>query len=160
MNIHRKTKISSMQQSKIHNVWYPPKLSGTQRDKTTWPVVRKKKKKSTNSELMDFRISRQEPLIAQLVKSPPAMQETWFDSWVEEDPLEKGKGKYSSLLQNTPVFWPGKFHGLSNNWATTKQLSHNIRTIVSLLQGSPWWSSSWESTFQRSGHGLNPYWGN
>ena len=44
-------------------------------------------------------------MIAQLVKNPPAMQETWFDSWDEEDPLEKEKGEilqftteYSSIL--------------------------------------------------------------
>ena len=37
-------------------------------------------------------------LIAQLVKNPPAMQETpfWFLSW--EDPLEKGKETHSSIL--------------------------------------------------------------
>ena len=30
-------------------------------------------------------------LTAQLVKNPPAVQETQFDSWVgQEDPLEKG----------------------------------------------------------------------
>ena len=30
---------------------------------------------------------------------------------------------------------------------TTEWLSH-IKTIVSLLQGLPWWSNGWESTFQ------------
>ena len=37
-------------------------------------------------------------LVAQLVKDSPAMQETWvqFLSW--EDPLEKGKATYSSIL--------------------------------------------------------------
>ena len=36
--------------------------------------------------------------MAQLVKNPPSMQETWvrFLSW--EDPLEKGKVTYSSIL--------------------------------------------------------------
>ena len=44
-------------------------------------------------------------LVAQLVKNPPAMQETWVRSLGWEDPLEKGKVP-------TPVFWPGEFHKL------------------------------------------------
>ena len=37
-------------------------------------------------------------LIAQLVKNPPAMQETWVQSLGWEDPLEKGKATHSSVL--------------------------------------------------------------
>ena len=37
-------------------------------------------------------------LVAQLVKSLPAMQETWVGSLGWEDPLEKGKATYSSIL--------------------------------------------------------------
>ena len=37
-------------------------------------------------------------LIAQLVKNLPAMQETWVQSLGWEDPLEKGKATYSSIL--------------------------------------------------------------
>ena len=36
--------------------------------------------------------------MAQLVKNPPAMQETWVQSLEWEDPLEKGKATYSSIL--------------------------------------------------------------
>ena len=32
-------------------------------------------------------------LVAQLVKNPPGMQETWVQSLGWEDPLEKGKAK-------------------------------------------------------------------
>ena len=37
-------------------------------------------------------------LVAQLVKNPPAMRETWvrFLGW--EDPLEKGNAAHSSIL--------------------------------------------------------------
>ena len=34
----------------------------------------------------------------QLVKNPPAMWETWVQSLVWEDPLEKGKATHSSIL--------------------------------------------------------------
>ena len=44
-------------------------------------------------------------LIAQLVKNPPAMQETLVRFLGQEDPLEKGKTTHSSIL-------PGEFHGL------------------------------------------------
>ena len=37
-------------------------------------------------------------LVAQLVKNPPAMQETWVQSLSWEDPLEKGKATHSSIL--------------------------------------------------------------
>ena len=36
--------------------------------------------------------------VAQLVKNPPAMQETWVRSLGWEDPLEKGKATHSSIL--------------------------------------------------------------
>ena len=36
--------------------------------------------------------------MAQLVKNPLAMQETWFQSLDWEDPLEKGKATHSSVL--------------------------------------------------------------
>ena len=37
-------------------------------------------------------------LVAQLVKNPPAMRETWLLSLGWEDPLEKGKAPHSSIL--------------------------------------------------------------
>ena len=48
-------------------------------------------------------------LVAQLVKNPPAMWETWVQSLGWEDPLEKGTAA-------TPVFWPREFHGLYSLW--------------------------------------------
>ena len=43
--------------------------------------------------------------MAQLVKNPPAMWETWVQSLGCKDSLEKGR-------LPTPVFWPGEFRGL------------------------------------------------
>ena len=37
-------------------------------------------------------------LVAQLIKNPPAMQETWVRSLGWEDPLEKGKATQSGIL--------------------------------------------------------------
>ena len=36
--------------------------------------------------------------MAQTVKNPPAMQETWIKSLGLEDPLEEGKATHSSIL--------------------------------------------------------------
>ena len=41
-------------------------------------------------------------LVAQRVKNPSAMQETWLQSLGQEDPQEKE-------WQTTPVFLPGRF---------------------------------------------------
>ena len=59
-------------------------------------------------------------LIAQLVKKPPAMQETWVWSMDWEDPLKRER-------LPTPVFWAGEFHRLYSRWGrkesdTTEQL--------------------------------------
>ena len=47
----------------------------------------------------------QASLVAWLVNNPPAVWETWVQSLVWEDPLEKGK-------VYTSIFWPGEFHGI------------------------------------------------
>ena len=43
-------------------------------------------------------------LVAQTVKIPPAMQETWVQSLGWEDPVERA-------WLPTPIFWPGEVHG-------------------------------------------------
>ena len=37
-------------------------------------------------------------LVAQVVKNPPAMRETWVQSLGWKDPLEKGKATHYSIL--------------------------------------------------------------
>ena len=37
-------------------------------------------------------------LVAQLVKNPPAMQDTWVQSLGWENPMEKGKSTPSSIV--------------------------------------------------------------
>ena len=37
-------------------------------------------------------------LVAQMVKNPPVMRETWVRSLGWEDPLEKGKATHCSIL--------------------------------------------------------------
>ena len=42
-------------------------------------------------------------LVAQVVKNPPAMQETQVRSMGREDPLEKGMATHSSILARIPL---------------------------------------------------------
>ena len=61
-------------------------------------------------------------LVAQLVKNPPAMQETWVQSLGWEDPLEKGKATHSSILAwRTP--WTPWGH---KQWDLTERLSLSL----------------------------------
>ena len=48
-------------------------------------------------------------LIAHLVKKPPTMQETGFDTWFGKIPWRRER-------LPTPVFWPGESHGLCSTW--------------------------------------------
>ena len=58
-------------------------------------------------------------LVAQMVKNPPAVQETWVRSLDWEDPLEKGTANYSSILA-WRITWteePSRLvHGAAKSW--------------------------------------------
>ena len=66
-------------------------------------------------------------LVAQLVKNPPAMQETWIQPLGWEDALEKGKAI------PTAVLWPGGFHGLCNPWGCIESDMTERRSLVYYL---------------------------
>ena len=63
-------------------------------------------------------------IVAQLVKNPPAMWETWVQSLGWEDLLEKEKATHSSILAwRIPWLYSPWGHKESD---TTEQLSHYI----------------------------------
>ena len=56
--------------------------------------------------------------MAQMVKNPPAVQETWVLSW--EDPLEKGPATHSSILA-WRISWteePGRLQSMGSQSQT------------------------------------------
>ena len=59
-------------------------------------------------------------LIAQLVKNPPAMQETPVRFLGREDPLEEGMATHASMLaRRIPmdrVAWQAIVHGVAKSW--------------------------------------------
>ena len=102
-------------------------------------------------------------LIAQLVKTLPAMQETrpWFDSWVRKIPWRRdrpptpvflgfpcgsavkdpptvqetwvGKIPWRRERPPTPGFWPGEFHGLYNPWSCKESDTTERLSLFTLL---------------------------
>ena len=87
--------------------------------------------------------------MAQLVKNPPAMQETWVPSLGWEDPLEKGKATHSSILawgmpwtvQSTGV--PKSqtllidFHFTSPTWRGFQYLQNSSKILCVSTDGEP-----------------------
>ena len=68
----------------------------------------------------------QTSLVAQMVKSLPAVQETWVQYLGQEDPLQKGIATHSSILARR-IPWKDEPGGYSS-WSrkvliTTKQFS-------------------------------------
>ena len=63
-------------------------------------------------------------LVAQLVKNPPTMQETWVQSLGQEDPLEKEMATHSSILS-------GESHGqrsLADTVHGVERVGHDLTT--------------------------------
>ena len=59
-------------------------------------------------------------LVAQTVKNPTAMRETWVPSLGWEDPLEEGMATHSSILAwRIPMdrgAWWAAVHGVTKSW--------------------------------------------
>ena len=58
-------------------------------------------------------------LVAQMVKNPPAMQETWVQALGWEDPLEKGESPlwFSGLKDSMGRgAWQATVHGVTKSW--------------------------------------------
>ena len=55
-------------------------------------------------------------LVAQLVKNPPAMCETWVQSLGWEDPLDKGKAGYPLQYSGLENSMDSIVHGVTKSW--------------------------------------------
>ena len=85
-------------------------------------------------------------LVAQLVKNPPAMRETWVLSLGWEDPLEKGMAIHSSILA-WRIPWreePGRLQSMGHKESDMTErlhytiLYHGEVIICELVEASEW----------------------
>ena len=75
--------------------------------------------------------------MAQLVKNPPAMWETWVQFLGWEEPLEKGKATHSSILVwRIPM--DCIVHGSHKDLDMTEQLSPYFHIWLSVFSASGW----------------------
>ena len=77
-------------------------------------------------------------LVAQLVKNPPAMWETWVLSLGWEDPLEKGRASHSSILAwRIPWGCRSIAHGVTKSWTWLSDFSFHQLVGGILLESAP-----------------------
>ena len=83
--------------------------------------------------MLPFPQNKASSLVAQTVKSPPAMPETWVRSLGREDLLEKGKAAHASILARRIPWWAAG-HGVVKSqqpWGCEKQLTLSLFTTQS-----------------------------
>ena len=76
-----------------------------------------------NSFFWGTKVNNWASLVAQLVKNPPSIQETWVWSLGWKDPLKKGKATHSNILV-WRISWTVQFMGserVRHDWATFTQ---------------------------------------
>ena len=96
-------------------------------------------------------------LMAQLVKNPPAMQETWVQSLGWEDLLEEGMETHSSILAwRIPMgkeAWQATVHRVEQLSSVAKSRTQLSTCWIWL----PSWLSGKESAYQYRRCGFNPW---
>ena len=95
----------------------------------------------------------QASLTAQLVKTPPAMQETLVVFLGQENPLEKGKASHSSILACRSPWTDCIVHGVSKTQTQLSDFHFTSDVYQVLCRGS---GHEWESynLCLRGSHGL------
>ena len=72
--------------------------------------------------------------VVQMVKNPPAMQETWAQSLGWEDPLEEGMATHSSIFAWRILMdrgaWRATVHGVAKSPDTTEWLSTQEKCLT------------------------------
>ena len=81
------------------------------------------------------------PLVAQQVKNPPALGETWVRSLGWEDPLKKGKATYSSILA-WRIPWTCLVHGVAAS-GLAEQLSLSPSLVAQSVKNPPTVRETW-----------------
>ena len=77
-------------------------------------------------------------LVAQMVKDPPAKQETWVQSLVREDLLEEGMATHFSILAwRIPWTEPGGLQSMGSQELDTTEVTKHAFCSFSVAQSCP-----------------------
>ena len=99
-----------------------------------------------------FKFNLSKTLVAQTVRNPPAMQETWVRSLGWEESLKEGMATHSSILAwRSPM---GRVHGIAKNRTRLSNFHYHYQkhlhpqnTIVSRLRPTDFMSLVWKLTW-------------
>ena len=93
------------------------------------------------TDMPDFKTCYKASLVAQMVKNPPGMRETWVLSLGWEDPLEEGMATHSSILAWTIPMDKGAWRAQSmgsqrvgQDWATKHYEATTVKTMCYLQE--------------------------
>ena len=93
-------------------------------------------------------------LVAQQVKNPPAMRETWVRTLGWEDPLEKGKATHSGILA-----WriPWTVHGVAKSQTQLSDFYSRSSSWsdLNLIDKVPNWNCKWICLLNNSDGDMN-----
>ena len=97
-------------------------------------------------------------LVAQLVKNPPTMRETWVRSLGWEDPLEEGMAIHSSILAwripKDRGTWRAAVHGVAKELGTTEKLITAYAQLLDFYMNKNFQSSD-TFKYKRQYHGVH-----
>ena len=85
-----------------------------------------------NDDLPNFPSNLGVNIVAKIVKNLPAIQETWVQSLVWEDPLEKGMATHSSILA-WRIPWTEEPGGLQSMGCKGSYMTERLDTFTSLF---------------------------
>ena len=135
------------------NLWWE-KLSWLRpRDDFIWKYKNKQTKNLKPSTLLMTSQFWWASLVAQTVRNPPAMWETWVRSLGREDPLKEGMAIHSSILAwrilKDRGAWRSIVHGVTQSRTWLKQLSFNQVYLICFQSSSILFSYSHSMKFPK-----------
>ena len=129
-----------------------------------WPSLHSLKIYFKNHHCMSARVLHHASLVAQMVKNPPAMQETWVWSLGQEDSLEEEMATHSSILA-WEIQWteePGGLQSMRSQRDMTEQLTfllhftsaralHHTSPVMGVITVIYRWGN-WEPKYHAQDH--------
>ena len=94
-------------------------------------------------------------LVVQMIKNPPAVQETWFDSWVRRSPGEgNGHPLQYSCLENSMDrgAWWATVHEVTQSQTQLSDYSYYTTEYYSTIKKKSWNLAIWNNMDRPTGY--------